>query len=161
MNKPLRYSGFLVSVCLFGVLFGCAHQAVDETELNHQMFNEVQAQFSQVEDSGRRDQLLDLLGSMQSSFAEMNRAHDLYAKKIRTLNADYDATREDFQSLFAKFNSDRKKIQQQLLTAHFKIKSLTTKKEWKAFAEVEGKAVSQFLEKSLLESRADSSGKGG
>jgi len=89
----------------------------------------------------------------------MNRVVDLYAKEVRRMNADYDASRENFQHLFTKFGSDRKTVQQQLMATHFKIKSLTTDKEWQAFADIEGEVVSSVLQKSLLKSQSSKGGK--
>ncbi|HSM30340.1 MAG TPA: hypothetical protein VK854_06535 [Woeseiaceae bacterium] len=87
-----------------------------------------------VSDSSRAERLLALL-------AERDRLADDYAKRIvehrqamAALNTDYDAKREEFEMLLARFNQQRAAAQRESIDVVAAMKETTTEDEWKKIA---------------------------
>ena len=87
-----------------------------------------------VSDPSRADRLLALL-------AERDRITDDYAKRIAkhrqemaALNTDYDAKREEFEMLLARFNQQRAAAQRESIDVVAAMKETTTEDEWKKIA---------------------------
>lgn len=150
-EKSLEVFGILIALVSFVVMFGCSHQPVGEPETRQKMVNDIREHLSSIAEPERRAQCLELLDTMEQGLAELNRTVEQYAAQAKQLNADYDATREDFNRLMDKFNISRKSLQQQILTAHFGIKALTVPKEWAALAKIEEEAVRNILRQNLLQ----------
>jgi hypothetical protein len=150
-EKAVEVLGMLIALVTFVVMFGCSHRTVGEPEARQKMVNDIRERLSGIPEPERRAQGFELLDTMEQGLAELNRTVEQYAAEAKQLNADYDATREDFNRLMVKFNTSRKSLQQQILTAHFGIKALTTPQEWAALAKIEGKAVRKILRQNLLQ----------
>ena len=60
-----------------------------------------------------------------------------YRDAMRTRNADYDATREDFEILITDYNRSRRSVQSQFVDITNRMKGATTAEEWKTLAKFE------------------------
>ena len=54
-----------------------------------------------------------------------------YAESMKTLSADYSATREDFEKLVRDYDSDRRGFQAEFVGLIAKMKAVTTEVEWR------------------------------
>jgi hypothetical protein len=144
-------AGILMPLIFFLSISGCSHQAVSEPEVRQEMLHEVQQYLARIPEQERRERLLVLLDDLAQGLAQLNRTVDQFGAQAKQLNADYHATRADFQMLMERFNASRRSVQQRLLTTHFEIKSLTTEKEWAAMAKMEKRAVDTILRQNLLD----------
>ena len=87
-----------------------------------------------VEDPERTNTLLMLLDERNQTVANHAATVETYINNMRTLNADYDAERADFELLFAAYRTDRQTYQQNLVNIIQQMKANTTAKEWKRLA---------------------------
>ena len=87
--------------------------------------------------------LVDQLEQIMIDAANDRKAH---VDRIRALNADYDATEEDFRVMFREFNAKRSDRQARIIDINQQAKNLTTMKEWKALVKIEEKMVQKTLE---------------
>lgn len=60
-----------------------------------------------------------------------------YSTTMKKLNADYSATREDFENLVQGYNRDRRASQAEFVELIGKMKAAATEKEWKRLAKFE------------------------
>ena len=121
---------------------GCAHQPVSKEESRQRVLEEMRIYIRKIPDPNRVEQLIVLVDVLQQDLAELNRTVRKFRSDMRTLNVDYDATREDFGKIFDEYNTTRKGKQREILTSYIKMKELTTPDEWKSLAKSEEKALS-------------------
>lgn len=86
---------------------------------------------STVEDPERISEILDLLAERDRLVASQADAVESYRDKMRNLNADYDASREDFEQAIAEYNASRRQGQQDFVELIAKMKAATTAEQWK------------------------------
>lgn len=149
--KKVIVSDILIALVYILIINGCSHQPVSEPETRKEMLHELQDYLIQIPEPDRRERVMDLLDKLAEGLAELNRTVTQFGMETKQLNADYDATRADFQKLLAKFNTSRQVVQQKLLTTHYEIKELTTEKEWAGIAKMEKQAVEKILRQNLLD----------
>jgi septal ring factor EnvC (AmiA/AmiB activator) len=142
-------NGLLV-LSLVLVICGCSHQPITEEQSRQQMLEEMKAYLEKIPDPNRRDQLSKLMNALKQDLAELNRTVEAFGEDVHRLNANYDATKEDFHKIFDQFNTSRKRLQQAILTSHYKMKELTTADEWEDLADLEEKALSKIIQQNLL-----------
>jgi len=142
----------LFSILALALLIcSCSHQPVTEEQTRQQMLEEMRAYLEKIQDLDRREPLLALALTMKQDLTELSRTVDSFGAKTQRLNANYDATKEDFQELFDQLNTSRKKLQQDILTSHYKMKELTTEEEWEDLAALEKEAFSRIIRQNLLD----------
>jgi hypothetical protein len=110
----------------------------------------MRAYIKTIPDPERIEQLIEQLDKLKQDVTELNRTTQQYHTDIRMLFTNYDATQTDFRNLLDEFNTARKRLQQKILTSHFKMKDLTTPEEWQTLAELEEKAVFKVLHQSVI-----------
>ncbi len=94
---------------------------------------------SRVQDEGRRGQMLTVVEQMESLQLRFNKETADFVAAYRKLNADYEASRPQFDQLFSEYNAQRMSARQQDLALHFQLASLAAADEWDAIAKAEGK----------------------
>jgi hypothetical protein len=77
---------------------------------------------------------------------EANNDRKTHDDKIRSLNANYDATEEEFQAAFREFNGRQKNRQDRVLEINQRAKNLTTEEEWNALAKKHEEMLKKALE---------------
>ena len=151
--KAIRFFKFVKVFVVLGLILlmnGCAHQQVSEEQSRQQMLEEMRAYLEKIPDPDRRHQLLALMNTLEEDLAELSQAVDKFGADVQRLNANYDATKEDFHKIFDQFNTSRKRLQQEILASHYKMKELTTAKEWEDLADLEEQALSKIIQQNLL-----------
>jgi hypothetical protein len=84
-----------------------------------------------VTDPERAERLLQLLAERDRLVEEHAKLVIEHREKIALLAADYDARREDFEVLLARFNQQRESAQRETIDLVAAMKAATTADEWK------------------------------
>lgn len=87
-----------------------------------------------VADSERAERLLTLLDERDRLIAESTRAIRDHRERVARLNADYHASREQFDALFADYNEQRSRMQLRFVGVIDRMKAETKAAEWKVIA---------------------------
>lgn len=86
---------------------------------------------STVEDPEKVSELLDLLVERDRLVARHADGVAAYGDKMRTLNASYDASRDEFEKAIADYNEFRRQSQKDFVDLIAKMKAATTAEQWK------------------------------
>ncbi|UCG12728.1 MAG: hypothetical protein JSU72_20010 [Deltaproteobacteria bacterium] len=154
--KAIRFFKFVKVFVVLGLILlmnGCSHQPVSKEESRQRVLEEMRIYIGKIQDPKRVEQLLVLVDALQQDLAELNRTVRKFGSDMRTLNVNYDATREDFDKMLDEYNTTRKGKQREILTSYLKMKELTTPDEWKSLAKSEEKALSKGLRRTLLDNQ--------
>ena len=125
------------------VLIGCASSSgpVDPAAVQAQFaatkidLRELAA--STIADPQHAAEFVALLNERDALVATQVDSIRRYRDAMRTLNADYDATREDFEILITGYNRSRRSVQSQFVDITNRMKGATTPEEWKTLATFE------------------------
>ena len=137
-KKPL---GYLLVTTILMTMAGCGFRGTttdpDTLEAHFESVrqNERQLISKIVEDPQRSNALFMLLDARDQIVSDHAETVVAYIDNMRTLNADYDAPRTDFEQLFASYRANRQTYQKDLVNIVQKMKANTTAKEWKRLAE--------------------------
>ena len=96
---------------------------------------EIQLVHSTVADPDRADRFIALLAERDRMAGEYVERITEHREKLAALAADYDARREDFESLLAEFNRRRAAAQQETIELVAAMKAATTAEEWDTISE--------------------------
>jgi len=95
-----------------------------------------------VKDKSRYEQIADVTKQADESLKEFHKeVDDVWAKELKTLLSDYDASKDDFRSFVSRADQSRTAIQRELLDVRFKVTKLMTEDEWNSmYQAIEEKA---------------------
>jgi len=144
MNKTRAFALFVVTLLLLTLIGGCGRKTLTETEMRQQMFSEMRQCLDSIPEADRRAKVQTLMDSIEGDLETMKETVAQFVAANKKLNADYDATRHDFNKLQARFNGSRQQLQQQILTAKFQIKELVTADEWAKLASIKNSMMQEL-----------------
>ena len=75
-----------------------------------------------------------LVDQLEQIMIEANEARKAHIERMGSLNANYDATEEEFRAAFADFNAKQRSRQDRILAIDQRARELTTDREWKALS---------------------------
>ena len=81
--------------------------------------------------SDQKKELLSLVDDMEDEIKKFSNQLKGSSKAIKRLNKDYDATREDFETILHELNTNRAGTQEKIMKIRFKMKNRLTREEWK------------------------------
>jgi hypothetical protein len=90
-----------------------------------------------VSDEGRKSQMLAIVDQLEALNARFAQETADFVESYRTLNADYEATREVFEQLFSNYSAKRVQARDEALILHFQLAALATAHEWEAIGKAE------------------------
>jgi hypothetical protein len=95
-----------------------------------------------VKDESRYEQIADVTKQADENLKQFHtEVDDVWAKELKTLLGDYDASKDDFRSFVSRADQSRTAIQRELLDVRFKVTKLMTEDEWNSMYEaIEKKA---------------------
>jgi hypothetical protein len=145
MNKMVSIG--TVGLVLFLLIAGCSQKSKPSALKSAEgAFDELRAAVrSEIKDPDKAAQGTQLVDQLERLMIEANKDRKAHDDKIRSLNANYDATEEQFQAAFREFNGRQKNRQDRVLEINQRAKNLTTEEEWNALA----KKHKEMLEKAL------------
>jgi hypothetical protein len=142
-THAMRRAGVIcgLSAFLIVLLFtGCAHeQAAPETENVKDLAHKV------ISDPARADKVAALMEQLDAEInAQMKRNSDAQ-KAFSRLNADYDATPEQFQQLIEDAQKTQTDSRGRMMELYFQIKANTSAQEWDALCKPEMQKLTSYL----------------
>jgi hypothetical protein len=139
----MRLFVFVVLLCLAA----CARDPKPSAlELANTAMGELRAAvMREVKDPARAAQGTALVDEIERLLAEVDTDLKAHNARIRTLNADYDATPEAFRAAFRDFNARRNERQRRVVDINQRAKALLTAAEWKALGRVREEALEKTL----------------
>ena len=136
------YNATVLTCALFAVVCGaCAHKtkkapdpSKDFSGLVHEVRESVRAE---VTDPDRATQMLAELDRAEELFGQLQTIAKKFSSDFAALDRNYDATDEQFQSLFEKYEHDRDPIRSELLDLQIRFKQLATADEWSKVSKID------------------------
>ena len=98
-----------------------------------------------IEDPERQATVLLLVEDYESDYANLMSAVKTQRTELRRLNADYDATREQFQSYYDKYMSDIQSARKDATESRTAFVNSTTTEEWDALSKAESKTMKKLV----------------
>ena len=136
-------------IALFIVLAiaGCGgKEAVSPADIEQQAFDDLREKVSKViEDPERRAVVNAEVDKLQISYTDFRLAVTARRTEVRTLNADYDATREQFHEFVEKYNNQILTDHGVLLKSHQALISATTPEEWDELQKADSKMMKKLI----------------
>jgi hypothetical protein len=139
----------LISILLTSLfaLNGCAKNKATPAEDISKYTKEMREAVSiNINDDTRRDQVLQLIGQMESVMQDYNKDIHTFVDRYRVLDKDYSTSRQSFKGLIEEFSTHRKQAQEKIFDLHFKAVALMTKEEWGQVVKYEKKAIGAMIE---------------
>lgn len=99
-----------------------------------------------VEDPQRQENVVALVDELQVQYSTLRQTAATRRKAIQTLNADYDATREQFAELLDRHNAEMESSHKAYLKSYRALVEATTAEEWSALAKSSTKAMRQLAQ---------------
>jgi hypothetical protein len=142
----MTYRLWMIAACL-ACLASCAREPKPSAleSASHALAEARSAIVREVKDPERAKQALGLVDEVERLLANAVAGHRTHDARIRSLNADYDATPDAFRASFADFNAKRNERQRRMVEANQQAKTLLTAAEWQALTKVR----EEMLEKTL------------
>jgi hypothetical protein len=125
----------LILACAASALAACSSSKSRETPEQRVVAGEteyVQAIRRVVKDSKRADALVELSSEFQSLVGQAARDFHNHRARLEHLNASYDATFADFETLFAEADTNRAALLEKAIDLRARMAALTTDSEWAA-----------------------------
>lgn len=126
--------------CLFVAIAwmacGCAHdqESADPQGAQAALADFREAVLRQVQDPARAQEISSIIDQLERRDRQARETVATYRRRLELLNANYDATDEDFGKLFAEFNDERVAHQHRIVDLWTRMAGLMTDPEWDALA---------------------------
>lgn len=136
-------------IALFVVLAiaGCGgKEAVSPSDIEQQAFDDLREKVGQViEDPERRAVVNAEVDKLQTSYTAFRLAVTARRTEVRALNADYNATREQFHEYVERYNNQILTDHGVLLKSHQALISATTPEEWDELQKADSKMMKKLI----------------
>ena len=128
MNSRFYY---ILAATLFviGLLAGC--KSLTQVEATKSAADETRTLVREhVAHEERAKQIIALVDQLENDLMAHVEIRDDHNEALRKKNADYDASREDLQKLYAAYNRDTRAIGMKIAQTDLEMKKLSTPEEW-------------------------------
>ena len=137
----------IVGLAALAMLFGCSSSPTSNEDIEKQAFDDMRTEVREViEDAEREASVVALVDTMEAQFVVLREATVNRRKALAELNADYDATREQFAEHLDRYNADLERSQRAFLESHRALIDETTAEEWSALLKSNTKSMSKLAE---------------
>ena len=131
------------------IIGGCGGSPETVEDLEKQAFDDMRTEVREIiEDPRREEAVVTLVNRMEAEYANLRGKAEARRKALRDLNADYDATREQFVEYLDRYNAELEQSHKAFRVSHRDFVEATTDEEWSALAKSNTKSMGQ-LAKSL------------
>ena len=129
MDKDILTALFLC--CLLG-LAGCmGKEPVSAVDVEKEAFDDLRSQVKAVVvDPDREAQAIEIIDSLAGSLDDLRTSISQRKRKARDLNADYNATRPQFEQLLSATGADMKANKENVSVKHRALRKAVTSEEW-------------------------------
>ena len=112
-----------------GLLSGC--KSLPPAEATKSAANETRTLIREnVSDESKAKTLIALVDQLENDLKAYNEKQDAHNEALVKKNADYDASREDFQKLYDAYNRDSRAFVMKIAKTHLDMQKLATFEEW-------------------------------
>jgi len=98
-----------------------------------------------IEDPDREAEVLALVEDLQRDFVKFRESVTKRRTELRRLNADYDATREQFKEYIEKYGAGVELARKAVMQRRMALIAATTEEEWDALQKAETKAMKTMV----------------
>ncbi len=125
-----------MAVILFIWVSACANKPeVSNAERLQASNAELQDAISRLlKDEARSAEVVEVLKEGQNLTEQAEADYDQYVWRLKNLNADHNASREDFNQLLARMNANAAEHQEHALALNLRMKQLLSRDEWEQLA---------------------------
>jgi len=148
MRHELTKSAAILSLLLSAVmLVACGGKdAVAPADEEQQAFDDFRDAIKEViQAPDRQAEALGLVDEFQGEYEELWVAVKVRRTELRRLNADYDATREQFRAFVDKYDADIAAAHARALETRMAFVRSTTAEEWDALKKADTKAMKELV----------------
>ncbi len=143
MSNVLRSAGLIV----VATLAACSGSPTADEDIEKQAFDDLREEVrTVVEDPEREAVVVALVDSMEEQFAVLRDSAATRRQVLQDLNADYDATREQFVEFLGIHNAELRRGQQAFLESHRELVEATTAEEWAALEKTDTKSMKRLAD---------------
>jgi hypothetical protein len=136
-----------IGLIVLGVLVGCSGSPTAMEDVEKQAFDDMRSGVRGIIDDPEREAaVVALVDDMEAQYVEMRETAQRRRAALQELNADYDATREQFAEYLDTHNADLKRTQQEFLAGHRRLINATTAEEWSALEKSNTKSMQRLAE---------------
>ncbi len=142
-----RSSAFLPTLACLLLISGCGgKEAVAPESVTNAAFDDFREAIAEVvEDPTRQAQIIALVDDFESDFSNLLLSVETQRTELRRLNADFDASREQFQDYFDKYNAQIRAARQAAMESRAAFVQSTTAEEWDALNKADTKTMKQLV----------------
>ena len=146
-----RLIDHLKPILLFTVLgaaiAGCAGKDdVLPTDVEKQAFEDLRDEVREViSDPARETEVIALVNALAEDFSALRDKIAERNRQVGQLNANYDATRAEFETFFDRIDSEIRSSQQRATKSHRALLAATTPEEWSAISKARTKALNAAI----------------
>ncbi|HEX6691420.1 MAG TPA: hypothetical protein VF110_09785 [Burkholderiales bacterium] len=131
-----------VPLLLAALLAACSHEPKPTLAPAEGALDELRAAVvREVKDPQRARAAVALVDEMEKLVAATHAGIRAHNDKLKALNANYDATAEEFRAAFRDFNAARDRREDQTLELNRRAKALLTAGEWRELAKLREEAI--------------------
>lgn len=131
--------------CVLFLIAACGGTPPTTAELENQAFEDLREEVRQtIEDSNRQAAVVAVIDQLHDEFTSLRRLAEERRARIRELNADYDATREQFAAMVNEFNAQREAKHKRFQNVQDSLRSSVTPEEWADLEKTNTKAMASL-----------------
>jgi type II secretory pathway pseudopilin PulG len=98
-----------------------------------------------IQDSDRQEEIIGLVETYQLNFKSLRNTIEAQRTEVRTLNADYEATREQFQILIDKYGAAISAARNKATDSRMAFVRATTAEEWAGLKKADAQAMKNMI----------------
>jgi hypothetical protein len=136
-----RYPVYLAVCCVVSLvlLVGCGRNKKESAYgPGNEWVNDMRDQIQKnIDDPEKVTKLLAVVDEIEIVLMEMDQAVLVYYATLDSLDADYNSTREDFQSVIDAFNVQRLERSNELVGHMFEMKRIAGREDWKTVSDID------------------------
>jgi len=142
-----RIYTILFTICVSPILFiGCGDEQAYEEAIQEVSDDFVSMVRKTVAEPDRAEQVIELFNENNDSYRELYVISQKYGAAFRQLNAEYDATPEQFKELSAEYSEAWRVPRNRIVANLFEMKNYTTEDEWNDLIKKFKKYLYQWIE---------------
>jgi len=132
---------------VFAMLAACGGKGVVAPEnVETEAFEDLRTAIVKVvEDPGRQKEILGLVDDHQIKLTKLRKAVQAQRTELRRLNADYDATREQFYEYIEKYDAEIRVARKWATKSRKAFVQATTQEEWDVLRKADSKAMKKIV----------------
>jgi len=143
LKKRLQY--LLPYVVSLWLVSACGGNPAAPEDIEKQAFDDMRAEVQGIVDNSEREAtLVGLVDQLEADYAELRTRTESRRHRIRELNANYDASMEEFEALLAEVDGQLGQSRRKFTESHRSFVEATTPDEWSAIGKSNTKSMAKL-----------------